>query len=163
MGEVYRARDTRLSRDVAIKVLPEDLAGDGERRARFEREAKSLAALNHPNVATLFGFEHQGDVGYLVMELVEGEDLAARISRGAMPVREAVPLFVQIAEGLAAAHDKDIIHRDLKPANIEISKEGRAKILDFGLAKVLASASGSGEDLTIAPTLTDETTVNDGL
>ena len=137
MGEVYRARDTRLGREVAIKVLPEELARDGGRLARFEREARSLAALNHPNVATLHGFESEGDCRFLVMELVEGEDLAVRIARGPIPVDEALPLFLQIAEGLEAAHEKGILHRDLKPANVKLGRDGRVKILDFGLAKAM--------------------------
>ena len=131
MGEVYRARDTKLGRDVAIKVLPEEFSGDKERLDRFEREAKLLAQLNHSNVATLYGFED----GYLVMELVEGETLGERIARGPMAVEDALPLFTQIAEGLEAAHEKGIIHRDLKPANIMIEPSGKAKILDFGLAR----------------------------
>ena len=131
MGEVYRARDTKLGRDVAIKVLPEEFSRDKERLDRFEREAKLLAQLNHSNVATLYGFED----GYLVMELVEGETLGERIARGPMAVEDALPLFTQIAEGLEAAHKKGIIHRDLKPANIKIEPSGKAKILDFGLAR----------------------------
>ena len=164
MGEVYRARDPRLGREVAIKVLPEALAGDGERVARFEREARSLAALNHPNVATLHGFEADGACRFLVMELVEGEDLAARIARGPIPVVEAIPLFLQIAEGLEAAHEKGILHRDLKPANVKVGPDGRVKILDFGLAKAMvdehATAGGAGSlgDLTHSPTLTAQAT-----
>ncbi len=159
MGEVYRARDTRLDRDVAIKVLPADFADSNERVARFEREAKSLAALNHPNVATLYGFEQHDGTHFLVMELVEGEDLADRISRGPIPVNEAIPLFVQIAEGLEAAHEKGIVHRDLKPANIKIGKDGRVKILDFGLAKAMDSAPGSDLDLSQSPTMTAAATI----
>ncbi len=151
MGEVYRARDTKLGREVAIKVLPEDLARDGERVARFEREARSLAALNHPNVATLHGFESERDCRFLVMELVEGEDLAASIARGPVPVDEALPLFLQIAEGLEAAHEKGILHRDLKPANVKVGSDGRVKILDFGLAKAMVdeqrAGSGAGRDV----------------
>ena len=115
-------------------MLPEELSRDRERRARFEREAKLLASLNHPAIATLYGFED----GYLVMELVEGETLAARIARGVIPVDEAIPLFVRIAEGLEAAHDKSVIHRDLKPANVMIGPDGSPKILDFGLAKAFS-------------------------
>jgi serine/threonine protein kinase len=167
MGEVYRARDTKLGREVAIKVLPEDLARDGERVARFEREARSLAALNHPNVATLHGFESERDCRFLVMELVEGEDLAASIARGPVPVDEALPLFLQIAEGLEAAHEKGILHRDLKPANVKVGSDGRVKILDFGLAKAMvdeqragsgAGGAGSLGDLTHSPTLTAQAT-----
>ena len=138
MGEVYRARDTKLGRDVAIKVLPEGFSRDKERLARFEREARLLAQLNHANVATLHGLEESTGQPFLVMELVEGETLAERIARGPIPVDEAIPLFIEIAEGLEAAHEKGIIHRDLKPTNIKISPDGKPKILDFGLAKVFA-------------------------
>ncbi len=154
MGEVYRARDTKLERDVAIKVLPADFAENPERVARFEREAKSLAALNHPNVATLFGFEQHDEVHFLVMELVEGEDLADHILRGPIQLDEAIPLFIQIAEGLEAAHERGIVHRDLKPANIKVSEDGRIKILDFGLAKAMESQSSSSPDLSQSPTMT---------
>ena len=132
MGEVYRARDTKLGREVAIKVLLEDFSGDEERLARFQREAHLLASLNHPNIATLHGLEESNGVEFLVMELVEGETLAERISRGPIPIDEALPVFSQIAEGLEAAHERGVIHRDLKPANIKITPEGRPKILDFG-------------------------------
>ena len=135
MGEVYRARDTKLGRDVALKVLPTHLATNRERLDRFEREARLLASLNHPNVATLHGLEEHDGMTFLVMELVEGETLAARIARGALGWREALPLFEQVAEGLAAAHDKAVIHRDLKPPNIMITADGKVKLLDFGLAK----------------------------
>ena len=135
MGEVYRARDTKLGREVAIKVLPEEFAQVKERLDRFEREARLLAQLNHPNIATLHGLEESDGKKFLVMELVEGETLAERIGSGSIPVDEALPLFTQIAEGLAAAHGKGVIHRDLKPANIKIGEDGKPKILDFGLAK----------------------------
>jgi len=143
MGEVYRARDTKLGREVAIKVLLEEVSTDPERRARFEREARALASLNHTNVATLHGFESEGDTSYLVMELVEGETLADRIARGPIPIEEAIPLFLQIAEGLEGAHAKGVVHRDLKPANIKVSRDGQTrrdhvKILDFGLATAMA-------------------------
>ena len=138
MGEVYRARDTKLGREVAIKVLPEELAKDRERLDRFEREAKLLAALNHPAMAHLYGFEEDSGTSFLVMELVEGETLAERITRGPIPLDEALLLFIQIAEGLEAAHEKGIIHRDLKPANLKITPDGKIKILDFGLAKAFA-------------------------
>ena len=153
MGEVYRARDTKLERDVAIKVLPEALSRDEERLARFAREAKLLAQLNHPNVATLYGFED----GYLVMELVEGETLAERIARGSIPVEDALPLFVGIADGLEAAHEKDIIHRDLKPANIKIGPDGKPKILDFGLAKAFSPVHDISAETSQSPTLTKGT------
>ena len=157
MGQVYRARDTKLGRAVAIKVLPEALARDKERLDRFEREARLLAALNHPNIATLHGMERSGDVRFLVMELVEGETLGERIARGAIPLDEAVALFVQIAEGLEAAHEKGIVHRDLKPANIMITPEGRVKILDFGLAKALSVDVGVSAETSQSPTLTKGT------
>ena len=153
MGEVYRARDTKLGREVAIKVLPEELSQDPERLARFEREAKLLASLNHPAIATLHGFED----GFLVMELVEGETLGQRIATGVVPFDEALPLFVQIAEGLEAAHEKGIIHRDLKPANIKITPEGKVKILDFGLAKAFARPEAEVDDSSQSPTLTKGT------
>ncbi len=135
MGEVYRARDTKLGRQVAIKVLPDEFSRDNVRLARFEREAQLLASLNHTNIATLYGLEESEGHKFLAMELVEGETLAERIASGAIPLEEALPLFKQIAEGLEAAHEKGVIHRDLKPANIKITPEGKAKILDFGLAK----------------------------
>ena len=154
MGEVYRARDTKLGREVAIKVLREELSKDLERVARFEREAKLLASLNHPAIATLYGFEDN----YLVMELVEGETLAARIARGPIPIDEALSLFIQIAEGLEAAHEKGIIHRDLKPSNIMITPDGKPKILDFGLARLAEVDSDvSGEGGSQSPTLTKGT------
>ena len=156
MGEVYRARDTKLGREVAIKVLPEGFSDEPESMARFEREAKVLASLNHNNIATLHGFETEGDKQFLVMELVEGETLADRIKRGAIPVDEALPVFLQIAEGLEAAHEKGVIHRDLKPANIKVTDDGHVKILDFGLAKAMAvEAQAAGEaGLSESPTLT---------
>src|SRR3989441_7756047 len=135
MGEVYRARDTRLDRDVAIKVLPDLFATDSDRLARFEREARTLAALNHPNIAHIHGLEESGGVRALVMELVEGEDLAQRITSGAIPLDEALPIARQMAEALEAAHEQGIIHRDLKPANIKVRPDGTVKVLDFGLAK----------------------------
>ena len=153
MGEVYRARDTKLGREVAIKILLEELSKDRERRDRFEREAKLLASLNHPAIATLYGFED----GFLIMELVDGETLAERIARGAIPVDEAVPLFIHIAEGLEAAHEKAIIHRDLKPANIKIGPDGKPKILDFGLAKAFAREEDVSAEASQSPTLTKGT------
>ena len=129
MGEVYKARDSKLEREVAIKVLPEALSGDSQRLDRFQREARLLAALNHPAIATLHEFQSANHLRFLVMELVEGETLKERIAAGPIPVEEARVLFLQIAEGLEAAHERGIIHRDLKPANIKITPEGKIKIL----------------------------------
>jgi Tol biopolymer transport system component len=157
MGEVYRAHDERLDRDVAIKVLPEEVAGDTDRLARFEREAKLLASLSHPNIATLHGVEEHEGQRFLVMELAEGETLAERIKRGPIPADDALPIVLQIAGGLAAAHEHGIIHRDLKPANVMLSAEGKVRILDFGLAKAWAPED-SDVDLTHSPTLTPEVT-----
>jgi len=140
MGEVYRARDTTLERSVAIKILPAAVATDAYRLARFAREATTLAALNHPHIAQVYGFERAGDTRALIMELVEGEDLAQRLTRGAIPVDEALPIARQIAEALEAAHDAGIVHRDLKPANIKLRTDGTVKVLDFGLAKALDPA-----------------------
>lgn len=134
MGEVYRARDSKLGREVALKVLPQALAIDPERMARFQREAQVLASLNHPNIASIYGFEESGSVRAIVMELVEGPTLADRIAHGPIAVDDALPIAKQIAEGLEAAHERGIIHRDLKPANIKIKPDGTAKVLDFGLA-----------------------------
>ena len=161
MGEVYRARDPQLEREVAIKVLPEAFAESEERLARFEREAKALAALNHPNIATVHGFEADGETRFLVMELAPGEDLAERITRGPIPVDEAIPLFIQIAEGLEAAHERGIVHRDLKPANIKVAESGKIKILDFGLAKVVEPRSAASGDprLSQSPTRTAAATM----
>lgn len=143
MGEVYRATDTRLEREVAIKVLPASFAQDAERLARFEREAKILASLNHPHIASLYDMQQDGDIRFIVMELIEGETLEDRIKRSLMPIEEALPLFAQIAEGLKIAHEQGIIHRDLKPANIKITQDGRAKVLDFGLAASCPIASNA--------------------
>src|SRR5215468_4264455 len=134
MGEVWRAMDTKLNREVAIKVLPAAFAADPDRLARFTREAQVLASLNHPNIAAIYGVEDRA----LVMELVEGPTLAERIAQGAIPLEEARPLVDQMVEALEYAHEKGVVHRDLKPANIKITPEGRVKILDFGLAKALS-------------------------
>ncbi len=135
MGEVYRARDTKLARDVAFKVLPGDLASDPERLARFQREARVLAALNHPHIGAIHGFEESSGVVALVLELIEGPTLAERIARGALTVGDALKIARQIAEALDAAHERGVIHRDLKPANIKLTSDGQVKVLDFGLAK----------------------------
>jgi serine/threonine-protein kinase len=154
-GEVYRARDAKLERDVAIKVLPEEFTRDAEKLARFEREARLLAGLNHPGIATLHGLEESDGDPYLVMELVKGKTLAERIDRGPIPVDEALELARQIAEALEEAHEKGIIHRDLKPANVKVTPDGRVKVLDFGLAKAWEGgpATGSSSDLSQSPTL----------
>src|SRR5262245_26928051 len=143
MGQVYRAKDTTLGRQVAIKILPDTFASDPERLARFEREARTLASLNHPHIAAIYGFEKSGAMHALVMELVEGEDLSQRIARGAIPFDEALPIARQLADALEAAHEQGIIHRDLKPANIKVRSDGTAKVLDFGLAKAMEPTAGS--------------------
>ena len=142
MGEVYRGRDARLDRDVALKILPGSFASDPDRLMRFEREAKTLAALNHPCIAQIYGLEQSGHAPALVMELVEGDDLAQRLARGPVPLDEALPIARQIAEALEAAHEAGIVHRDLKPANIKVRPDGTVKVLDFGLAKALEQGSG---------------------
>jgi len=152
MGEVYRATDTRLGRDVALKVLPEAVSRDTERMARFEREAKVLASLNHPHIASIYGLEESNSVRALVMELVEGPTLADRIKQGPIPLEEALPIARQIAEALEYAHERGIIHRDLKPANVKVTPEGQVKVLDFGLAKALEGETAE-EDLRNSPTL----------
>jgi Tol biopolymer transport system component len=157
MGEVYRARDGKLNRDVAIKVLPEAVAEDAERLARFQREAQVLAALNHPHIAAIYGLEKSGSVEGLVLELVEGETLAERIARGPVPVEEALAIARQIADALEAAHEKGIVHRDLKPANVKITPQGKVKVLDFGLAKAL-TGDASSPDISHSPTLTAQAT-----
>jgi len=156
MGEVYRAKDQRLGRDVAIKVLPEEFAKDADRVARFQREAKLLASLNHPNIAAIHGLEESGGTSFLVLELVEGETLADRLKRGPIPVEESLKLGLQIAEALEAAHEKGVIHRDLKPANIKVTPDGKVKVLDFGLAK--AFAEEQEVNLSNSPTLSNAAT-----
>ena len=148
MGEVYRARDTRLKREVALKVLPESVASDADRLARFQREAEVLAALNHPNIAHIHGLDESDGTKALVMELVEGPTLADRIAHSPIPVDEALPIARQIAEALEAAHEQNIIHRDLKPANVKVRPDGVVKVLDFGLAKALEPTSAAGVDAT---------------
>jgi hypothetical protein len=154
MGEVYRARDTRLDRDVAIKILPALFATDPERLARFEREAKTLASLNHPNIAQIFGIERAPSGHALVMELVDGEDLSARISRGPVPIEDAIAIARQIADALEAAHERGIIHRDLKPANVKVRDDGTVKVLDFGLAKAFDPSAASDSAVVNSPTFT---------
>src|SRR5436190_4293477 len=157
MGEVYRARDTTLNRDVALKILPDIFAGDPDRLARFTREAQTLAALNDPHIAHIYGLEgldgRDGRTQALVMEFVDGEDLAERLKRGPIPLDEAIAIAKQIIEGLEAAHDQGIIHRDLKPANIKMTPDGVVKILDFGLAKAIdpTASSPAAAALTQSP------------
>ena len=151
MGEVYRALDTKLRRDVALKVLPNQFARDPERLARFRREAQLLASLNHKNIAVIYGLEESDGVHFLVLEMVEGETFAERIQRqGPLPIKDALTLASQVAKGLEAAHRKGITHRDVKPANIKVTPEGEVKVLDFGLAKAFA---GKGVNLSELPTL----------
>jgi serine/threonine protein kinase len=158
MGEVYRARDTKLGREVALKILPDAVSADAERRARFAREARSLAALNHTNIAQVYGFEDGEPISALIMELIDGEDLSSRIRRGPIPFDEAIAIARQIGDALQAAHDRGIIHRDLKPANIKVKDDGTVKVLDFGLAKALDPGTGMGEqgpgELSHSPTIT---------
>jgi Tol biopolymer transport system component len=158
MGEVYRARDTKLDRDVALKILPDAFASDPDRLARFEREAKTLASLNHPNIAHIHGLEESSGAHALVMELVEGEDLSQRIARGAIPLGDSLPIARQIVDALEAAHEQGIIHRDLKPANIKVRHDGTVKVLDFGLAKALEPSGASRADAMNSPTLTARAT-----
>src|SRR5436309_1359275 len=139
MGEVYRARDTRLGREVAVKVLPEGLASDPDRLARFEREARTVAALNHPSIVTLHSIEESGGVRFLTMELVGGESLDLLVTPGGLPVARVLDLAIPLADALVAAHQRGVIHRDLKPSNVMVTREGRLKVLDFGLAKVAAA------------------------
>jgi eukaryotic-like serine/threonine-protein kinase len=163
MGEVYRATDAKLRREVAIKVLPEAVASDPERLARLHREAQVLASLNHPNIAAIYGIEDSKDTHAIVMELVEGPTLADRIAQGPIPVEEALPIAKQIAEALEAAHEQGIIHRDLKPANIKVRPDGTVKVLDFGLAKALEGPAAMSPSLTQAPTITTPAMTQAGL
>ena len=150
MGEVYRARDTRLGREVALKVLPESLASDKGRLARFEQEARAASALNHPNIVTIYEIGRDGETTFVAMELIEGKTLRETVFSGAMPVRKALGVAAQVSEGLAKAHGAGIVHRDLKPENVMVSKDGFAKILDFGLAKLTEPRV---EELSAMPTL----------
>ena len=152
MGQVYQATDTNLDRQVAIKVLPDAFLSDPDRLARFEREAKVLASLNHPSIGAIYGLEKSGDMRALVLELVEGPTLADRIAQGPIPVDEALPIAKQIAEALEAAHEQGVIHRDLKPANVKVKDDGTVKVLDFGLAKALDTTPEG--DPSQSPTLT---------
>src|SRR5262245_61509828 len=153
MGQVFRAHDTRLNRDVALKILSDAVASDPDRLARFTREAQTLASLNHPHIAQIHGLEESGAVPALVMELVEGEDLSQRIARGAIALADALPMARQIADALEAAHEQGIIHRDLKPANIQVREDGTVKVLDFGLAKAFDPSRSTGSDPMNSPTI----------
>src|SRR5438034_6413469 len=152
MGEVYRARDKKLKREVAIKILPDEFSRDPDRVSRFEREAEVLASLNHPNIAAIYDLQEANGSRFLVLELVEGETLAERIKRGPIPVDESLGIAQQICEALEAAHEKGIIHRDLKPANVKITPDGKVKVLDFGLAKAFETET-SKANLSQSPTL----------
>ena len=147
MGEVYRARDTRLERDVAVKVLPSSYAADADRLRRFEQEARTIAALNHPNILAIHDIGTYDGAPYLVSELLEGESLRDKMHAGALPVRRTIEYALGIAQGLAAAHEKAIVHRDLKPENVFITRDGRIKILDFGLAKLARAEAAAGTSL----------------
>src|SRR6516162_4383602 len=151
MGVVYRARDVKLQRDVALKSLPEHFANDADRLARFQREAQVLASLNHPNIAQIYGLEESNNTSCIVMELVEGDTLQERVKRGSIPVAEALTIARQIAEALEAAHERGVVHRDLKPANIKLASNGRVKVLDFGLAKAFQEQQAA--TLSNSPTL----------
>src|SRR5499433_2861341 len=155
MGEVYRARDTKLKRDVAIKILPDEFARDADRVSRFQREAELLASLNHPNIAGIYDIQEAQSTRYLVLELVEGETLPDRIARGPIPVEETLGIALQICEALEVAHDKGIIHRDLKPSNVKLTPDGKVKVLDFGLAKAF-ELEAAGINLSNSPTLVSE-------
>ena len=152
MGEVYRARDSKLGRDVAIKVLPDAFARDADRMTRFEREARVLASLNHPNIASIYGLEESDATHALVMELVEGPTLADRIRQGPIPMEEAVPIAKQICDALEYAHERGIVHRDLKPANVKVTVDDAVKVLDFGLAKAI-EADAASSDVSNSPTM----------
>src|SRR5262245_49393316 len=153
MGEVYRARDLKLKRDVAIKILPDEFSRDANRVSRFQREAEVLASLNHPNIAAIYDVQEANDSRFLVLELVEGETLADRLERGPIPIDQALRIAKNICEALEAAHEKGVIHRDLKPGNVNITPDDKVKVLDFGLAKAL-DGSASGVAMSNSPTLT---------
>ena len=158
MGEVFRATDTKLKRDVALKVLPESFTQDSQRVARFRREAELLASLNHSNIGAIYGLEESADSQVLVLELIEGDTLEDCIAQGPIPLEEALKIALQIAEALEAAHEKGVIHRDLKPANIKITPEGKVKILDFGLAKAMEEEPAAPPELSQSHTLTLQAT-----
>src|SRR5262245_51963701 len=143
MGEVYRARDTKLKREIAIKILPDEFSRDADRASRFQREAEVLASLNHPNIAAIYDLAEANGTRFLVLELVEGETLADRIQRGPISVEDSLNIARSICEALEAAHERGIIHRDLKPANVKITPDGKVKVLDFGLAKAMSGANAS--------------------
>ena len=159
MGEVWRARDSKLGREVALKTLPEEFARDNDRLARFEREARVLAAINHPNIASIYGLEEHAGGRFIVLELVEGENLAERLARGPMPVEDAIRVGLQIATAVEAAHEKGVVHRDLKPANIKVTRDGTVKVLDFGLAKALEVESRNSS-ISNSPTMSLAATAN---
>src|SRR6516162_1169361 len=152
MGEVYRARDLKLKRDVAIKVLPDEFSRDADRVSRFQREAEVLASLNHPNIAVIYDLQEANGSRFLVLELIEGETLADRIASGSIPVEEALEIARHICEALEVAHEKGVVHRDLKPANVKITPEGKVKVLDFGLAKAMDVAPSEINSMN-SPTL----------
>jgi serine/threonine-protein kinase len=155
MGVVFRARDTALQRDVALKLLPDRFTGDPDRLGRFQREAQILASLNHPNIAQIYGLEQSAAGSCIVMELVAGETLARRIQHGPIPVEEALQLARQIADALESAHDRGVVHRDLKPANIIVTPEGKVKVLDFGLAKIFANDDTNSDPSQSPTTITE--------
>ena len=157
MGEVYRAKDSKLARDVAIKVLPHGLAEDPTRLMRFQREAQVLASVNHPNIAAIYGVEEVEGIRFLVLELIEGLDLAERLKQGPVPVEQALGIARQMADALEAAHEQGIVHRDLKPANVKLTPDGKIKVLDFGLAKALEAEPGQA-DSSLSPTMTSAAT-----
>jgi serine/threonine-protein kinase len=161
MGEVYRARDLKLKREVAIKILPEEFARDADRVSRFQREAEVLASLNHPNIAAIYDLEKENNATFLVLELVEGETLGDRIKRGPLHVEEALQIGKSICEALEAAHENGVIHRDLKPANIKITADGKVKVLDFGLAKAIERSPATM--LSNSPTLLSMAATNAGM
>jgi serine/threonine protein kinase len=153
MGEVYRARDTRLKRDVALKVLPDRFSRDPARLARFQREAELLAALNHSNIAAVYGLESADGVNSIAMELVDGPTLAESLARGPLPLRDTLNIARQVADALEGAHSKGVVHRDLKPSNLKVTADGKVKVLDFGLAKMLATEETSPASLSLSPTV----------